>query len=253
MSEDKGGLGARMKLQYEDRTRYALPRRTYTILRVDGKAFHTLLRGSPRPYDPEFSRVMDLTARAMCRDIQGARLAFVQSDEISVLLTDFAEVASEAWFDGNVQKIASVGAAMATAYFGAISSSRYQQLAVFDGRCFTIPDVIEVENYFIWRQQDAMRNSVSMAAQALYSPRELHGKGSAAMQDMMMARGVNWNDYPNGFKRGRCVAYRAGAQPGLPDRAAGCVEEPPVFTADRAYLRGIIPAMPERGTPEEET
>lgn len=42
-------LGDRMKRQYEDRTRLMLPRRTYTILRCDGKAFHTLTRRCEKP------------------------------------------------------------------------------------------------------------------------------------------------------------------------------------------------------------
>ena len=78
--------------------------------------------------------------------------------------------------------------------------------AYFDSRAFTIPDPIEVENYFIWRQQDATRNSVSMTAHAHFAHEELQGKTSDEMQEMLwQEKGINWNDMPVGFKRGRCV------------------------------------------------
>src|ERR1700677_4286588 len=110
-------LGDRMKKQYEDRWRIMLPRRTYTILRVDGKSFHTYTRGFKRPYSTQFMDVMDETAFSLCEEIMGAQFAYIQSDEISVLLTDFASPTTEAWFDGNLQKIVSVGAGIATMTF----------------------------------------------------------------------------------------------------------------------------------------
>ena len=110
----KDDLGTRMKTQYEQRTRTWLPRRTYTIIRLDGKAFHTFTRGMERPYDERFMNAMDYTAMHLCLDIQGAVMAYVQSDEISILLTDFDKITTDAWFDGQVQKIVSVSASMAS-------------------------------------------------------------------------------------------------------------------------------------------
>src|SRR6185369_1764528 len=96
-------LGDRMKSQYENRTRYYLPRRTYTIVRVDGKAFHTLTRGMEKPFDNHFANCMTGTCEYLFDEIGGSQLAYVQSDEISVLLTDFKEIDTQAWFDGNLQ------------------------------------------------------------------------------------------------------------------------------------------------------
>lgn len=226
-------LGERMKGQYEHRARYFLPRRTYTIVRVDGKAFHSYTRGCDTPFDEALMADMDSTARALCEQMQGAALAYVQSDEISVLLTDFAKITTDAWFDGNVQKIASVSASIATAEFNAVRRWTGKHRALFDGRAFTIPDPVEVENYFIWRQQDASRNSIQMVAQSLYSQKQLHGANTIEMQDMIFARGINWNDYDTGKKRGRVVVkHETGWR----------VEAPPVFTQERAYLRERIPA-----------
>ncbi len=83
-------LGDRMKGQYEDRTRIMLPRRTYTILRADGKAFHTFTRRCEKPYDRRLVEAFDTAMLELCREAQGSCFGYVQSDEISVLLTDFA-------------------------------------------------------------------------------------------------------------------------------------------------------------------
>src|SRR5690242_17305079 len=103
MATDRTSLGDRMK-EYEWAYRYVLPRRTYTILRVDGRAFHNLTKGLDRPYDERFMDIMDTVAYELCQEIQGARLAYVQSDEISVLYTDFDAPGTQAWFGGVLAK-----------------------------------------------------------------------------------------------------------------------------------------------------
>lgn len=201
----KDELGKRMKENYESRTRMFLPRRTYTIVRMDGKAFHTFTKGFERPYDTKLMEAMDYTTRKLCENIQGAKLGYTQSDEISILITDFDKITTSAYFDNNIQKIASVTASMATAFFNQymVENDITDKLAFFDSRVFSISDPIEVGNYFVWRQADAVRNSISMTAQSLYSHKELNGKSTSEMQDMCMGKGVNWNDQPTGFKRGR--------------------------------------------------
>lgn len=201
-------LGNRMKEQYESRTQFLLPRRTYTIVRVDGKAFHTYTRHCNRPFDATLASDMDATGIALCEGMQGACFAFVQSDEISVLLTDFATDQTEAWFDGSMQKIVSISASIATAKF---NERRGDWKALFDSRVFTIPDRTEVENYFIWRQNDATRNSIQMAAQAQFSPKQMHHKSCDELQEMLFTeKNINWNDYQDGFKRGRVVVKASG-------------------------------------------
>src|SRR5262249_45011362 len=113
----KDALGDRMKSQYENRAKTFLPRRTYTVIRIDGKAFHSYTRGLDRPYDQRLMDDMTATAGFLCQEIAGARLAYCQSDEISVILTDFDKVSTQAWFDGGAQKITSVSASLATAKF----------------------------------------------------------------------------------------------------------------------------------------
>lgn len=206
----RDALGARMKSDYEFRARTMLPRRTWTIVRIDGKAFHAYTRGLDRPFDRQFIDDMVTTTVHLCEQVQGCRLGYCQSDEISLVLADNQGPASEAWFDGNQQKIVSVTASMATAKFNQLRPGR---LAYFDSRAFTIPDVHEVANYLVWRQQDAVRNSISMAAQAQFSHRELHGVTAGQMQEKLFTeRGINWNDYDPWCKRGAFVVQRTRSE-----------------------------------------
>jgi len=227
-------LGKRMKEQYEQRTRTWLPRRTYTIIRLDGKAFHTFTRGMARPYDENFMNQMDYTTKKLCEEIQGCKFAYTQSDEISLLLTDFDTITTDAWFDGQVQKMVSVTASLATGFFNSNPHPlQKDKIGFFDARIFTIPDPVEVENYFVWRQKDAIRNSLSMHAQSLYSHKELHGKSQADMHDMIHIKGENWDKLPEGFKRGRSFLKREGRW------ALEC----PDFLKDRDVFRTWIPKI----------
>ncbi len=232
----KDTLGDRMKEFYEDRTRYLLPRRTFTVIRVDGKAFHTYTRGLQRPFDEPFMQDMDETAKFLCANMQGAKFAFVQSDEISVLLTDFEKTTTAAWFDGNIQKMVSISASLATARFNEL---RPGKLAFFDSRVFTIPSAVEVENYFIWRQQDATRNSISNVAQSLYSPKELNGKTGDQKQEMVFQKGINWNDFPTRCKRGRFIVKELYEKEGA-TRSRWTVADVPIFTQEREFLQRLL-------------
>jgi tRNA(His) guanylyltransferase len=179
-------IGTRMKENYEDRYRIKLTRRMPVILRLDGKAFHTLTRGMERPFDDNFQKAMQYVAIGLCQECQGAKCAYVQSDEISILLTDFDALQTEAWFDYNLQKMVSVAAGWASVLFSRWTKKR----AVFDCRAFNVPKE-EVCNYFIWRQQDWIRNSIQMLAHAHYSHKELHKKNTKDMHEMLYAKDVN--------------------------------------------------------------
>ena len=239
MGNKKDSLGDRMKEFYENRTRNFLPRRTYTIIRVDGKAFHSYTRGLVRPFDEKLVNDMDETACYMCKNIQGAKFAFVQSDEISILLTDFEGLTTDAWFDGNIQKMASISASLATAKFNEL---RPNKIALFDSRVFTIPSDIEVENYFIWRQQDTTRNSISSVAQSMFSHRELENKNTDQMQEMCFQKGVNWNDFSAKLKRGRLIVKQNYEKDGA-TRSKWVSVEPPIFTQEREMLKVLIPKL----------
>jgi len=198
---DKTDIGDRMKA-YENVNRTYLPRRTHTIVRVDGRAFHTLLKDAERPFDKDVINSMDAVANELFIQIQGAQFAYVQSDEVSVLMTDFDTIQTEPWFGGNIQKIASVSASIATMAFNC-----YEQYgATFDSRVFTVPDRTEVMNYFLWRQRDCIRNSIHMVARSLCSHKELQGLNTEQLQEKIYEKtGSSWADYEDRLKRGRVI------------------------------------------------
>lgn len=256
---DKTALGDRMKA-YEQVTRMVLPRRTYAIVRVDGRAFHSFLRHADKPFDDAVMAAMDSVAQALCEEMQGAVFAYTQSDECSVLLTDFGSSGTEPWFGGVVQKMASIAASTGTVAFNRTYRVAYDDaFATFDARVFTVPDQVEVANYFLWRQRDAVRNSVSMAAQSVISHKRLHGVSTGQMQELLWSEhDINWNDYPDGCKRGRVCVRQAGERPvqyvdRRTDKEVSTVAvrswwettAAPHFTAKPdGFLAGIIPTSP---------
>lgn len=201
-SEVKLSLGDRMKDYYESAYNIKLIRRMPVIVRLDGRAFHAFTRNCAKPFDSKLSANMVDTAYSLCSEMQGAKCAYIQSDEISILLTDFDTLTTQPWFSNNLQKIVSVSAGMASAHF----SKLYESFAVFDSRAFNIPKE-EVCNYFVWRQKDWIRNSVQMLAQSHFSHKQLQNKGQSDMHDMLHSISINWADIEPRWRNG-VIVYR---------------------------------------------
>ena len=234
---DTSDLAKRMK-DYEMRDRYFLQKRIPVAIRVDMRAGHTFTRGFKRPFDDIFMKSIQETAKYMCENIQGAKLAYVQSDEITIILTDYDTLETDCWFNYRTDKLCSISASMATMAFNKFFRKNvenfvqdcatdyetqglcgegtveyelcktYQKAvnegAMFDARCFNIPKE-EVTNLVYWRQLDASRNSIQMVGQANFSHKELQHKSCNNIQDMLMTqKGINWNDLPTYQKRGSC-------------------------------------------------
>lgn len=234
-------FGDRMK-EYENSYRSKLPRRLPVLLRIDGKAFHTYTRGMDRPFDLDLTNAMRETCKYLCQNIMGCKIAYHQSDEISLLLTNYDKLTTEAWFDNNIQKIVSIASSLATAKFNEVMREKYpeKELALFDCRAWVLPHD-EVCNYFLWRQQDATKNSISMVAQAHFSPKQLHKKNGSMKQDMLMLeKGINWNALPTWQKRGACI-LKETYDKGETKRTRWIVdEEIPVFSQDRNYIEKYV-------------
>lgn len=256
---DKTALGDRMK-RLEAVTRTVLPPRSYSVIRVDGRAFSKFLAHADKPYDDAVMSAMNAVGVALCEQVQGAVFAFTQSDECSVLVTDFESPTTQAWFGGVVQKVASIAASVATVAFNRVYGIDYDDAyATFDARVWTIADPVEVANYFLWRQRDCVRNSITMAAQAKFSHKQLHGKSTGDMQEMLWSQhGINWNNYPDGCKRGRVIVRVTEEQDiAYTDkrtkqetttralRSRWEAQPAPHFTANPdGWLAGVIPPMP---------
>lgn len=263
MSHDS--LGDRMKL-YENSFRHYLPRRMPVVIRVDGTHFHSYTKGCAKPFDKGLVETMDLTALYLCKNIQNAVFAYVQSDEISILLVNFKELDTQSWFDNNLQKMVSVAASMASVIFSMnsykiwepkeidpsadpASPCDFNEPAFFDARAFILPKE-EVNNYFVWRQQDATRNSVQMLARSLYSHKECTDKNNSDLQEMIFAKGQNWNDLPTSQKRGRCIVKSKELKSSYNPLTGLMVEAPrsdwtvsneiPVFSQDKEFVNSYL-------------
>lgn len=233
-------LGTRMK-EYEKRNQYYLQKRTPVAIRVDGRSFHTFTKGFKRPFDDILMKSMQETAKYMCENMGNAKLAYVQSDEITIILTDYDTLETDCWFNYRTDKLCSISASMATMAFNKFFRKNvenfvqdcatdyetqglygegtveyelcktYQKAlekgAMFDARCFNIPKE-EVTNLIYWRQLDAIRNSIQMVGQANFSHKELQNKSCNMIQDMLHEqKRINWNDYPTVYKRGSACIY----------------------------------------------
>lgn len=259
-------LGDRMKEYYENRSKSYLTRRTPVIIRIDGCHFHSFCRGLRKPYDPTFIKAMQLTTKDLCENIQGCKIGYVESDEISLLLTDYDTLRTEAWFDYSVQKICSVAASMAAMYFNKHWSKLVEEFyeenvednwhedederyyndvlkkkvelgGYFDARAFNLPES-EIVNYFIWRQNDATRNSIQGLAQANFSQKQLQGLNNSQLQDKLHEeKSINWNNCSVVEKRGTCVKRNVteGKSNWIIDTNI------PIFTQNRNYIEEALP------------
>lgn len=226
-------LGIRMKTFYESTPKIHLMHRCPVAIRLDGRAFHTFTKGFQKPFDKILMKSMQETMQYLCENIQGCVFGYTQSDEITLILVDYKNLTSVAWFDYDVQKVCSIAASMATMAFNNIFSKYVKKFdlelayndndidteenrklweiyikainkgAMFDARCFNIPKE-EVANLIYWRQLDAMRNSVQAVGQANFSHKELQGKSCADIKEMLKEKGVDWDSLPLECQRGSC-------------------------------------------------
>ena len=198
-------LGDLMK-HYESCCDYKLIRSIPVIVRLDGRAFHSWTRKTrcAKPFDPQMIKLMAETTKFLCENCTNCVLGYTQSDEISLLFPDENARGTTAWFDKRLQKLVSLTASMATYYFNANNPYKNKIPAFFDSRAFLIPPE-DVRGYFIWRQNDATKNSLFMLAQHLYSHGELIGRKREDLQELCWQKGHNWNDLSTQEKRGTAV------------------------------------------------
>lgn len=185
--------------------------------RIDGRAFHTLCKGLKKPYSGAFIQVMQEVCKFLVGET-GAILGYVESDEISLGWTDY----SKAPFEGRIQKLESVLASMAAAKFVQVIESRKSswpfninngidrlwdstQIHVpsFDCRVFNVPNEGELANAFLWRENDAIKNSITGMALHFFSHKKIQGKSGEEKISMMKEKGYDfYRDTDEAFLRG---------------------------------------------------
>lgn len=240
-------LSDRMK-EYEAVSDIKLTKRTPVIARIDGRAFHTYTRGLDKPFDEIFQEAMGFVCDNLLQTVQGCKLAYTQSDEISLLITDWEKINTDSYFDYRIQKMASILASSSTMYFnqfvmelvlsGTLDEKtkaiweRKMNKAMFDARVFNLPKE-EVCNYFIWRQEDASRNSVQSLGRSKFSYKQMLNKSNDEVQDMLFKEyNINWNNIPTKWKRGYCL-YKYNGD-------IGYDFEIPIFKQDRNFINRFL-------------
>ena len=267
-------IGMRMK-SYENKSKIYLNKKEPVILRIDGKAFHTFTKGFKRPFDDILIKSMQDTAKYLCENIQGCVLSYHQSDEITLVLVDYKNPDSSAWFDYKVQKCTSIAASMATMAFNKafernvdmffcnevvdnyvnilneIKCKLYSTYlkaikkgAMFDARVFNLPKD-EVTNCLYWRQLDAIRNSIQMVGQANFSHKELQHKSCKDIKEMLLEKNIDWTTLPLHQQRGSCCikeAYELETENGTVIRTRWVIDKDiPMFKGtDREYVEKLI-------------
>jgi tRNA(His) guanylyltransferase len=246
----KDELGDRMK-RYELVTKNFLVRRMPAIIRLDGRAFHTVTRKlrCTKPFDQQFFDIIKEAVTVTMFDVQTSIFAYYQSDEISILLKDYAMFTTDAWFDGNIQKITSLAAAKFSVIFDRAMQKTYGLkdaegfyhgiVPTFDARVFNIPKE-DVVNYFVWRQKDATRNSINALGQANFSHAELQGKSQNDVLDMLHEKGINWNDCPTIQKRGGACYRKDCTFMGARTHTFSHDDDIPIFTENREFIERFL-------------
>lgn len=266
-------LGKRMKEYYEQIPKTKLMRRTPVAIRLDGRAFHTFTKGFQKPFDEVLVKSMQETTKYLCENIQGCVLGYTQSDEITLILVDYKNLNTAAWFDYEVQKMCSIAASMATMVFNkffyqealewyskmqptALTDEQavvaqfqiYQKAAekgaMFDARVFNIPKE-EVTNLIYWRQLDAIRNSIQMVGQANFSHKELQFKSCKDIKEQLaVAKDICWDtDIPIHLQRGSCCIKAIDLDEYGNDRGPGWIidKEIPIFKDEgREYIERLV-------------
>ena len=229
-------LGDRMK-DYEqmEAGRRAMPRLP-VIARLDGRNFSAFTQSLKRPYDERLSTLMSEVAMYLVEEAE-AVCGYTQSDEITLVFDD----EKPAFFEGKLAKMNSVLAAMASVRFNRLLPTHLPDKAdrspVFDCRVWTVPNRSEATNAVLWREFDATRNSVQMAARSVYSHKQCHKKNNKDLQEMLHQKGINWNDYPAFFKRGVYVMKRRVLKTLTPEELA---KIPPHHRPDGPVERNVV-------------
>lgn len=252
----------RMK-NYENVSKNYLNKKEPVIIRIDMKAGHSFTKGLTKPFDSIFSITMQDTLITLCNNIQGCKFGYTQSDEISLLLTDFDNEDTAGWFDYNINKLISVSASMATLYFNKnfqdnveeylfYASKEYNirdliekekilnskiNTALFDSRAFNLP-IDEVTNYFIWRQNDGMRNSIQSFARSFYSTKQMQNLSCKELiEKIIIEKDIDWNNLAESLKYGASCKRKSNLSGRMKFKI---YNDTPIFSKNREYIEEIF-------------
>jgi len=220
--EEKTSLKERMTA-LRSVTDYKLPLKCYTMVAIDGHSFSKLIKNKyKKPFDDEFIHMMNEVAEYVCKNVEGCKFAYTQSDEITFVLTDFDTETTCAYFGNRLTKILSIIPSMASAKFNQLVMANLlkktdnimeaeelilnQKLADFDCKAWPLGSFNDVYAYILWRQIDCIRNSKQQAAQTWCSHKELSGLNTDEQINLLKIKtGIDWNEFPDDRKYGRFI------------------------------------------------
>ena len=207
-------------LYYRSLTDYKVMPNCYTLVMLDGRSFSKMVKKKfELPFDDNFIDMMNETAKYICKKIQGALFAYVQSDEISILLSN----ESDTFFGGRLNKMQSIIASMAASKFnqlmmlynlkndiepnGPMKIVENTKLVDFDCKVWNVPTFNDAIAWFIYRQIDCIRNSKQQAAQTYLSFKQLLNQGTDKQITLLKDnKGIDWEtEYDDGKKYGRFI------------------------------------------------
>lgn len=203
-------LGERMKSYEKAYSNQLLPNAMF-VVRLDGRGFskYTKKMGFKKPFDNDLIQIMQNVTIELIKQTQ-ASFGYTQSDEISLVYTP-----ERMMFNGRIEKICSVFASLTSVLFNLKLAEQYKQnepekivksnelMPIFDCRVFSVPSKEEALNAVLWRELDAVKNSINVLAQSLFSFKELQNLNGKQLQyKMLTEKDVNWNDLPLEQKRG---------------------------------------------------
>ena len=201
---------------YQSISDYKLMPNSYVLVHCDGRAFSSLIKKKfKQPFDDYFIFIMNETARYLCENVGGCKMAYVQSDEITLVLTDFDTETTDSFFGYRMCKLISTIAAMATAKFNRLWMQSQENielsintlpLVTFDCKVWNVPSYNDVKAWLIYRQNDCVRNSINQTASSVFSHKELEGlKTSERLVKLFTEKGIDWESFDDGVKYGRFV------------------------------------------------
>ena len=219
-------------LYYRGLGEYRLLPNSYVLVMLDGRSFsHFVKNRFQKPFDDDFIRMMNETAKYVCKNVQGAKFAYVQSDEISIVLTDFDTPTTDAFFSNRLSKLHSIIASLATAKFNQLMYQyRFEKLVnysgyapklttsevveelekfplyQFDCKCWNVPTYNDVFAWFLYRNIDCTKNSKQQTAQTYLPHKELMGKTTdVQIEYLKEVKDIDWNDFTPNKKWGRFI------------------------------------------------
>lgn len=197
---------------YRSLTDYKLMPNSYVLVMVDGHCFSRLIKNKfKKPFDDKFIQMMNETAKYLCEEVQGVKFAYTQSDEISLLITDFETPTTDSYFSFRLCKMQSLIAAAATAkfnqmYYKLVDGVKDVPLCTFDCKVWTVPNANEAYAWFLYRQNDCIKNSKAQTAQTYIPHKQLVGLTADEMiTKLKNEQGIDWYEFENGKKFGRLI------------------------------------------------